>query len=426
MATGGQVANGARVLVISGDDFLSEAIVHALRNDKHEVERTPSWRSAERLLPELRPQLLREGGAPVVQIVVRCEHHLADEVVEDGFDVGRVAIGQGGLEGAVEATPLQMALVAATVANGGRLMKPRLTDRVVFLSEPRATNGVTYWLEGRPDEEGRQVLVRREVDGSVAVVTPRRWEHRLSVLEGAGDGRVVGEHAGQDRAQGEQHQSAGEAEGDPQLDHAPAREVAERVLALGRAGQDAGAAGDGLALLQATPRDGPLSAAAQDTARSIRSIAADEAGASRVGGASAEFIDFKRSLVDHAPIVAALAALAQACAPDALLVVTVPAMPSLTSRWDEVSGHRRRYTRGLLRRHLREGGWTPGRTRYLFAYAVPPVWVQRRLLRRVQEFEFPDVSPLVNRLLTAAGAVERALGCPFPFGTSLLAVARRS
>jgi len=53
------------------------------------------------------------------------------EYVEDGFDVGRVAIGQGGLEGAVESTPLQMALVAATVANGGRLMKPRLTDRIV-------------------------------------------------------------------------------------------------------------------------------------------------------------------------------------------------------------------------------------------------------------------------------------------------------
>ena len=51
--------------------------------------------------------------------------------VEDGFDVGRVAIGQGGSEGAIETTPLQMAEVAATVANGGRLMRPRLTDRIV-------------------------------------------------------------------------------------------------------------------------------------------------------------------------------------------------------------------------------------------------------------------------------------------------------
>ncbi|HEY6779707.1 MAG TPA: penicillin-binding protein 2 [Thermoleophilaceae bacterium] len=50
---------------------------------------------------------------------------------DDGFDVARVAIGQGGAEGEVQATPLQMALVAATVANGGVLMKPRLTDRVV-------------------------------------------------------------------------------------------------------------------------------------------------------------------------------------------------------------------------------------------------------------------------------------------------------
>jgi peptidoglycan glycosyltransferase len=52
-------------------------------------------------------------------------------LVEDGFDVGRVAIGQGGLEGEIRATPLQMAEVAATIANGGRLMKPRLTDRVL-------------------------------------------------------------------------------------------------------------------------------------------------------------------------------------------------------------------------------------------------------------------------------------------------------
>ncbi|HEX3279008.1 MAG TPA: penicillin-binding transpeptidase domain-containing protein, partial [Thermoleophilaceae bacterium] len=53
------------------------------------------------------------------------------EYVQDGFDVGRVAIGQGGLEGAIEASPLQMAEVAAAIANKGRLMKPRLTDRIV-------------------------------------------------------------------------------------------------------------------------------------------------------------------------------------------------------------------------------------------------------------------------------------------------------
>jgi penicillin-binding protein A len=42
-------------------------------------------------------------------------------------DVGRMGIGQDKLE----VTPLQMAEVAATVANGGRLMRPHLSDRVV-------------------------------------------------------------------------------------------------------------------------------------------------------------------------------------------------------------------------------------------------------------------------------------------------------
>jgi peptidoglycan glycosyltransferase len=51
--------------------------------------------------------------------------------VESGFDVARVAIGQGGLEGEIVASPMQMALVASAVANGGKLMKPQLADRVV-------------------------------------------------------------------------------------------------------------------------------------------------------------------------------------------------------------------------------------------------------------------------------------------------------
>jgi peptidoglycan glycosyltransferase len=42
-------------------------------------------------------------------------------------DIGRIAIGQGGLQ----VTPLQMAMVAATVANGGKLMTPHFTSRVV-------------------------------------------------------------------------------------------------------------------------------------------------------------------------------------------------------------------------------------------------------------------------------------------------------
>jgi penicillin-binding protein A len=42
-------------------------------------------------------------------------------------DIGRIGIGQGGLL----VTPMQMAMVAAAVANDGKLMEPRLTSKVV-------------------------------------------------------------------------------------------------------------------------------------------------------------------------------------------------------------------------------------------------------------------------------------------------------
>jgi peptidoglycan glycosyltransferase len=48
-------------------------------------------------------------------------------MTSDRVDIGRAAIGQGGLE----ATAMQMASVAQTVGNGGRRLKPYLVERVV-------------------------------------------------------------------------------------------------------------------------------------------------------------------------------------------------------------------------------------------------------------------------------------------------------
>lgn len=48
-------------------------------------------------------------------------------VTSDQVDVGRMAIGQDKLA----VTPMQMAMVVAAVANGGKLMKPHLADRIV-------------------------------------------------------------------------------------------------------------------------------------------------------------------------------------------------------------------------------------------------------------------------------------------------------
>jgi peptidoglycan glycosyltransferase len=70
------------------------------------------------------------------------------KLVRDNFDVGRVAIGQGGAEGQVLATALQMAEVAATVANGGTLMKP------TFLQQAKDPDGrVIDELDGGDEQD---------------------------------------------------------------------------------------------------------------------------------------------------------------------------------------------------------------------------------------------------------------------------------
>jgi dipeptidyl aminopeptidase/acylaminoacyl peptidase len=83
-----------------------------------------------------------------------------------------------------------MTPAAATVAPFGSWASPfkieRLTDRVVFLSEARGIDGVRWWVEGRPDEGGRQVLVRRALDGTLTRLTPEGFNARSRVHEYGG------------------------------------------------------------------------------------------------------------------------------------------------------------------------------------------------------------------------------------------------
>ena len=82
-----------------------------------------------------------------------------------------------------------------TVAPFGAWASPfkieRLTDRVVFLTEAHGVDGVRWWLEGRPDEGGRQVLVRREVDGTLVRLTPPGFNARSRVHEYGGAAAMI-------------------------------------------------------------------------------------------------------------------------------------------------------------------------------------------------------------------------------------------
>jgi dipeptidyl aminopeptidase/acylaminoacyl peptidase len=66
-----------------------------------------------------------------------------------------------------------------------------LTVGVVAMGEAHAAGGIRWWLEGRPEEKGRQVLVRRDPDGTMTRLTPEGFNVRTRVHEYGGAAYLV-------------------------------------------------------------------------------------------------------------------------------------------------------------------------------------------------------------------------------------------
>jgi dipeptidyl aminopeptidase/acylaminoacyl peptidase len=84
-----------------------------------------------------------------------------------------------------------------TIAPYGSWRSPISVDHVVgktiLLGEPWLDGDDLYWLEGRPSEAGRRVLVRREPDGTTTELTPAPTNVRTRVHEyGGGSYTVAG------------------------------------------------------------------------------------------------------------------------------------------------------------------------------------------------------------------------------------------
>ena len=129
--------SGAPLANAGGQDFGPVTLTDALTNSVNTVWAEVGERIGRRTLLEYMdrygfgedPKLDYPGDQMIPSGILNAKGRLLRG--DAGFDTGRVAIGQGGLEGEIRASPMQMALVAAAVGNGGRLMKPRLTDKVV-------------------------------------------------------------------------------------------------------------------------------------------------------------------------------------------------------------------------------------------------------------------------------------------------------
>jgi hypothetical protein len=77
----------------------------------------------------------------------------------------------------------------------GSWKSPITSDLIVaqttMLSEVRLAGGDIYWLEGRPQEQGRYVIVRAGSDGAATDVTPPGFNARTRVHEYGGASWLV-------------------------------------------------------------------------------------------------------------------------------------------------------------------------------------------------------------------------------------------
>lgn len=114
-------------------------------------------------------------------------------------------------------------------------------------------------------------------------------------------------------------------------------------------------------------------------------------------------------------------------APTGRVLITVPAFASLWTSHDDLNHHRRRYTASSVRRLIQDAGLTSGETQYLFqSLTVPKLFVRAKETLISSRPELPRVPPhFINRLLEFWLRFENSCAGRLPFGTSVIAVARR-
>ena len=112
------------------------------------------------------------------------------------------------------------------------------------------------------------------------------------------------------------------------------------------------------------------------------------------------------------------------------MLITVPAFPSLWSRYDEILHHKRRYTRAGLRTLVSSSGFAIEHMSFLNCFLFPVAWIRRAAARATGSDGAGDlqVPPrLLNAALRETFRVERHVltRASLPFGLSLMCLARR-
>jgi SAM-dependent methyltransferase len=118
--------------------------------------------------------------------------------------------------------------------------------------------------------------------------------------------------------------------------------------------------------------------------------------------------------------------------PGGWLFVNVPALPSAHSRYDQVVGHLRRYTKESLSREVEACGFTVMSARYWGLLLLPPLFVRKWLLdgskatpEQIVSTGMRPPGKISQMFLRSLMLVETSLFHAPPVGASLVLAARR-
>jgi ubiquinone/menaquinone biosynthesis C-methylase UbiE len=108
-----------------------------------------------------------------------------------------------------------------------------------------------------------------------------------------------------------------------------------------------------------------------------------------------------------------------------LIVLTVPAREELWSGFDELSFHKRRYTKKKLESIFSDADITPLSIEYMFMSLYLPMKYTRD--KKCKKNDVFKINPLINVILKGLFDIERFMSksFPLPIGTSIIAVAKK-
>jgi len=116
---------------------------------------------------------------------------------------------------------------------------------------------------------------------------------------------------------------------------------------------------------------------------------------------------------------------------DGFVIITVPALPLLWSKWDVVLHHKRRYTKKNLKQILEKNQLRILKISYMYSFLVLPVVIIRIIKNLLFPKHYPSdflfTFPLLDKILFQLARLEAIFirkGL-VPFGLSLIVIARK-